>query len=311
MHRQEINRGRVAYEPNSLGGGCPYQAGMMGFRSFPEPMEENKVRGKPERFAEHYNQARLFYNSQTDVEKQHIIRAFRFELTKVQVSAVRERMVAGLRNVDEVFAQAVAEGLGMTALPDPLPKVLKRDPKAEVTTSGALSLFSRPGQTGIRTRRIAILVADGVDGAVARAMHASLVAQGAVPRYVGLTLGRADSESGDPIEIEVSMEAAPSVLWDAMIVPGGDSATEMLVESGHAIEFIKDQYRHCKPMLFFGASATTLLEEARVPLMLPNGGKDPGVIQSDGANTDAALKQFVDVLTRHRVFERETDPPVV
>ena len=31
MHRQAIHRGRVAYEPNSLGGGCPFQAGAAGF----------------------------------------------------------------------------------------------------------------------------------------------------------------------------------------------------------------------------------------------------------------------------------------
>ena len=67
MHRQAIHRGRVAYEPNSLGGGCPFQAGAAGFVSFPEPMEPDahKVRGKPERFADHYTQATLFWNSQT------------------------------------------------------------------------------------------------------------------------------------------------------------------------------------------------------------------------------------------------------
>jgi catalase len=311
MHRQEINRGRVAYEPNSLGGGCPFQAGMSGFRSFPEPVEESKVRGKPERFAEHYNQAKLFYNSQTDIEKQHIIKAFRFELTKVQVTAVRERMVAGLRNVDEGLAQAVAEALGMDTLPDPLPKVLSRDPKAEVTTSGALSLFSRPGQTGIRTRRVAILVADGVDGAAATALHEGLVAQGAVPRFVGITLGRVDAESGDPIEVEVSMETAPAVLWDAMIIPGGESATETLSQSGHAIEFLKDQYRHCKPIMLLGANGPSLLEQAGVPATLPNGGADPGLIQMEAGNVDAALQKFVDALAKHRVFERETDPPLV
>ena len=113
MHRQAIARGRVAYEPNSLGGGCPFQAGPTGFMSFPQEVEEHKVRGKPEKFAEHYNQAALFYNSQSAVEKQHIIRAFRFELTKVQTVAVRERVVAQLRNVSEELAGAVAEGLGM------------------------------------------------------------------------------------------------------------------------------------------------------------------------------------------------------
>lgn len=94
MHRQAIPRGRVAYEPNSLGGGCPFQAGMQGFMSFPQPVEEHKVRGKPEKFAEHYGQATLFWNSQTDIEKTHIVKAYRFELTKVQIIAIRERVVA-------------------------------------------------------------------------------------------------------------------------------------------------------------------------------------------------------------------------
>ena len=123
MHRQAIPRGRVAYEPNSLGGGCPFQAGAAaGFTSFPQPTEGDKVRGKPEKFAEHYNQATLFWNSQTDVEKLHIIRAFRFELTKVQTPAVRKRVVAQLRNVAEELARAVADGLGMTELPDAAPE---------------------------------------------------------------------------------------------------------------------------------------------------------------------------------------------
>ena len=44
--------------------------------SFPQPVAEDKVRGKPERFADHYTQATLFWNSQTPVEQAHIIRAF-------------------------------------------------------------------------------------------------------------------------------------------------------------------------------------------------------------------------------------------
>src|SRR5687767_890611 len=184
FHRQAIARGRVAYEPNSLAGGCPYQAGMQGFTSFPEPTEEYKVRGKPEKFAEHYNQATLFWNSQTEVEKAHIIRAYRFELTKVQTAAIRTRMVAGLRNVAEELAQAVADGLGM-ALPQALPKAIERSTRPEVASSPALSLFARPGETGILTRRIAILVADGIEGTSVTALHQALNAQGAVPRFVG------------------------------------------------------------------------------------------------------------------------------
>ena len=309
MHRQAIPRGRVAYEPNSLGGGCPFQAGMKGFMSFPEPMEEHKVRGKPEKFAEHYNQATLFWKSQTDVEKAHIIRAFRFELTKVQTVAVRQRVLAQLRNVAEELAQGVADGLGM-ALPEPLPKVLERAPRGEVESSAALSLFARPGQLGIRTRRIAILVADGVNAEAVTAIHEALMEQGAVPRFVGIKMGRVRGANGDAIEVEVSMEAAPSVLWDAVVLPDGESAVDALSQSGHAIEFVKDQYRHCKPILVLGVAAS-LLDEAHVPSGLPSGEPDPGILQYPGDQSDAALQAFVEALTKHRHFERETDPPTV
>ena len=160
MHRQAIHRGRVAYEPNSLGGGCPFQAGMRGFASFPAPVAEDKVRGKPERFADHYTQATLFWNSQSAVEKAHIIRAFRFELTRVQTAAIRERVVSMLANVADELADAVASGLGFE-IPAPMPKVLPKVTKPEVTKSSPLSLLARPGDGGVKTRRIAILVADG------------------------------------------------------------------------------------------------------------------------------------------------------
>nr|ACF98209.1 putative catalase [uncultured bacterium 1114] len=310
MHRQAIARGRVAYEPNSLGGGCPFQAGPRGFMSFPQPMEEHKVRGKPEKFADHYTQATLFWNSQTAVEQQHIICAFRFELTKVQVVAVRRRVVAQLRNVAEELAQAVADGLGMTDLPEPLPQVLKRVPKPEVKASPALSLTARPGDVGIATRRIAILVADGVNGDDARRAHEILTAQEAVPRFVGIKMGTARSDAGDPIEVEVSLEAAPAVLWDAMIVPGGEGATEAFSESGQALEFLKDQYRHCKPILMLG-SAGELLDQARIPMALPTGDADPGLFRMPEGEVDDAVAAFIGALTRHRIPERETDPPLV
>src|SRR5688572_3338963 len=188
MHRQAIHRGRVAYEPNSLGGGCPFQVGTAGFTSFREPLDDDKVRGKPERFADHYTQATLFWNSQTPVEKAHIVRGFRFELTKVQVPAIRERVVAMLANVDADLAETLADELGMP-LPEPLPKALKRPNKPEVEKSPALSLFARPGDGSIRARRIAILVADGVDGEAAQVLHDGLEAEGAVPRFVGARLG--------------------------------------------------------------------------------------------------------------------------
>jgi catalase len=311
IHRQAIARGRVAYEPNSLGGGCPFQAGRAGFMSFPQPTEGDKVRGKPEKFAEHYNQATLFWESQSDVEKRHIMRAFRFELTKVQTVAIRRRVIAQLRNVAEELAQGVADGLGVTDLPEPLPKVLSRAPDPEIKASKALSLFARPGQEGITTRRIAIVVADGTDGETASAIHKALSDDGAVPRFVGVKMGRVATTSGDSIDLEVSIEAAPSVVWDAMVVVDGDGSSEELSESGHVIEFLKDQYRHCKPIMLLG-TARMLIDKAGIDADLVSGEPDRGLLLFEGDNNvEAAVSAFIQALLKHRHFERETDPPRV
>ena len=308
MHRQAIHRGRVAYEPNSLAGGCPFQAGARGFTSFPDPTPEDKVRGKPEKFADHYTQARLFWNSQAPVEKSHIIRGFRFELTKVQVPAVRKRMLASLANVADELVQGVAEGLGME-VPEPLPRALERPRKPEVESSPALSLFARPGDGGIRTRRIAVLVADGIDGEAVKALHAGLLEAGAVPRIVGARLGQVESEQGEAIDVEVSLEAAPAVLYDALAVPGGKRAIEALGNVGHALEFVKDQYRHCKPILALDAGKA-LVENAGVPARLESGEPDPGLLLLEG-DAGEALAPFIAAIARHRHFEREIDPPGV
>jgi catalase len=310
MHRQAINRGRVSYEPNSLGGGCPFQAGAAGFVSFPEPREDgdHKVRGKAERFADHYTQATLFWNSQTDVEKQHIINAFRFELSRVQTPAIRERMVSGLLNVATELAEAVAAGLGIRTLPAPMPKVMSREITPEVTMSPALSLFARPGDGSISARRVAILVADGCDGASLAAVAERLTAAGAVPRFVSSTLGSVQSASGDPIEIDVSLEAAPAVLYDALVLPDGADAVAALRADGRTLEFIKDQYRHCKPMLVLGAS-TELTSACNIDAALPDGQPDPGIIVATDAAGAAA--DFIAAIAKHRHFARETDPPRV
>jgi catalase len=310
MHRQAIHRGRVSYEPNSLGGGCPFQAGAAGFISFPGPREESdhKVRGKAERFADHYTQATLFFNSQTDVEKQHIINAFRFELSRVQTPAVRERMVSGLMNVAAELAEGVASGLGIREMPAPMPKVMTPDVTPEVSVSPALSLFARPGDGSIRTRRVAILVADGCDGEALASLASRLTSEGAVPRFVSTALGAVQPASVDAIEVDVSLEAAPAVLYDALVLPDGDDAISALRADGRTLEFIKDQYRHCKPILALGAGEK-LLRACGVDAALPDGQADPGLIIA--SEPSAATDDFVAAIAKHRHFARETDPPRV
>jgi len=310
IHRQAIHRGRVSYEPNSLGGGCPFQAGATGFVSFPEPREQDdhKVRGKAERFADHYTQATLFWNSQTDVEKQHIISAFRFELSRVQIPAIRQRMVSGLMNVAADLATRVAAGLGIREMPTAMPKVLTRDVTPEVSVSPALSLFARPGDGSIRTRRVAILVADGCDGVALAALADRLTSEGAVPRFVSTKLGSVQAAAGDAIEVDVSLEAAPAVLYDAVVLLDGDEAMSALRADGRTLEFIKDQYRHCKPILALGPGKQ-LLDACGIDARLRNGQPDSGLIIA--TDTKSGADDFVGAIAKHRHFARETDPPRV
>jgi catalase len=287
MHRQAIPRGRVAYEPNSLGGGCPFQAGAQGFTSFPERISEDKVRGKATRFAEHYAQARLFWNSQAPIEKAHILRAFRFELTKVQTPAVRERVVAMLANVAEDLARALASDLGME-MPAPLPRAITKVSPPEVESSARLSLFARPGDRRIQARKVAIMVAGGIDGAFVKAAQDALAKLGAVARLVGPRLGTVETAEGETLGVDATLETTPAVLYDGLIVPGGRVAAQTLGNMGQAAEFIKDQYRHCKAILAV-AEGAGLVENAGVPARLPSGEPDPGVLVFADQATAKAL----------------------
>ena len=252
MHRQAINRGRVAYEPNSLGGGCPFQAGAQGFTSFPEPVEERQgarqaravrralqpgdaVLEQPDRRREgaHHQGVPLRADQGADARDPRARRG---------AAAQRRRRARARRGRRPRHDE----------LPEPLPQRARARAEAGSRDVAGAVAFARPGQDGIMTRRIAILVADGVDGEAVTALHEALSAQGAVPRFVGIKLGQVQSANGDPIDVEVSIETAPSVVWDAMVLPDGDAAIRALSANGHAMEFLKDQYRHCKTILALG-----------------------------------------------------------
>jgi catalase len=313
LHRQAIARGRVAYEPNSLGGGCPFQAGAAGFVSFPKAIEPDnapidKVRGRPEKFAEHYSQATLFFESQTPQEQAHIIGGFRFELSKVTVPAIRERVVSSLRNVSQSLASAVAEGLGL-ALPEPMPRAIKQVPKPEVKISQALSLLALPGEGGVATRKIAVFVANGIEGESITAVMEALNEAGAVVRLLGGRLGTVTSEEGEAFEVDATLENSPSVLFDALVLPDGTEAVESLARDGHTLEFLKDQYRHCKTILALGASSA-LLDKAGIGRELPTGAEDPGLIVATSSEALDA-KGFIAAVAQHRHPARDSDPPLV
>ncbi|MEX0719324.1 MAG: catalase, partial [Balneolaceae bacterium] len=175
--RQTINKGKSSYEPNSTGGGCPFQAKMAegGFTSHNERIEANKIRGRSKSFSDHYTQAAMFYHSMSETEKKHIASAFCFELGRVKEEKIRERMVGQINQVDVNLATEVADGLGLEIKePEkPLNRGVPADAdqenyepsKAPAVTKedSALCMVKRDKKYPVTGRKVAVLAADGVN----------------------------------------------------------------------------------------------------------------------------------------------------
>ncbi|MFP5438902.1 MAG: catalase [Bacteroidia bacterium] len=321
--RQQINTGRVSYSPNSLANGYPMQAKEAegGFVSYNERVEAYKVRERSESFADHFSQAALFFKSQTEPEQQHIIKALRFELSKVETVAIRQRMVGLLSQVDKKLAQQVAAGLGI-AVPQPEKPMNKgigadADPKKHepkpldksYAPSPALSMVDNPTNTGsIETRQVAFLCTEGFSEQSVNALKKALEARGAVAKIVGPNAGTIKGDAGTEQKVDFAFFSSSSVLFDAVYVPSG-SGTQALAENDNAIEFINDAYRHCK-VIGFDSGLEPLIEKTTIGNKLA-GGKDsslPGIIMSTGT-AKAFTDDFTAQMGRHRIWERE--PKVV
>lgn len=296
MHRQAIHRGKVSYEPNSLAGGCPFQAGaMQGFVTVPtrERAEDQqpKVRAKPEKFADHYTQARLFLDSQTEPERAHMAAAFRFELSKLTVPAIRERMLASLRNVCEQFAASVAAGLGVDPMPEPMPRALEDAPTPEVSESAYLSLLARPGDGGIEGRKIGIFVVPGGDGDLPKRVQAEILKAGGIGRFIGPRIGPMLMEDEVQIDADTSTENTPGFLFDALVV--SQSLNTLADLDYRFIEFIQDSYAHRKPILI------VIKDDSDKSLLAAVRNYDPE-ITFDG--TAKGIKDFIGAVGKPRNF---------
>ncbi|MES2690142.1 MAG: catalase, partial [Bacteroidota bacterium] len=260
--RQTINVSHTAHDPNTMSGGCPFQAKAMegGFTSHNERIDARKVRARSRSFMDHFSQATLFYNSQSPSEKNHLTDALRFELSKVQTPAIRERMIGLLTQVDKTLAKQVADALGIAVPKSPeLPMnhsiPADADPKAyqpvkakaPVESSAALSM-QHTIRNNIKSRCIAILAADGVDDAALNKMKAALKKEGASVKVIAPKLGTIKGISGSEINCDESFLIATSVVYDAVYVPGGAKSIQTLKAEPNALHFVNEAFRHCKPI---------------------------------------------------------------
>ena len=292
LHQHVVHKGRASYEPNSIDGGWPKETPATaqdgGFESYQERIDAHKIRQRSESFGDHFSQARLFFQSMSPTEQQHIIKAYSFELGKVEREHIRAREVNEiLANIDLKLAAAVAANLGL-----PAPKAGTVQVKgSQLAQSPALSQMNHPGSVGIKGRKIAVLVANGVDAASVDKLIKALEAHSARPMLLGPTSAPVKATDGKQLPVEASMEGMPSIMFDGIVVPSGKASTDALAASGLAKHFLLEGYKHLKAMVLTKELATGLgLKE------------DKGLLLADDQK---AVDAFVKAVEGHRVWERE------
>jgi catalase len=287
---------RVNYEPNSWGGelGGPRESPDRGFQSYPAPEADEKVRVRSETFSDHYSQARQFYISQTPIEQQHIADAFTFELSKVEMPAIRSRMVAHLLNVDRGLAEIIGRALGLEALPKPAEAA--RSPRTDLEALPSLSILLN-GPDTFAGRKVGVLVSDGIDGGLFKALRRALEEEAASFEVVAPKIGGVKLSDGSLLAAHQALNGGPSVLYDAVAILVSGEAARQMVGQPAARDFIADAFAHSK-FVGYVESARPLLEA-----ILGDDGIDEGFVE---IKTAKDVSTFVESCRRLRFWERSS-----
>ena len=309
MHRQLINKGQVNYEPNTLATGSEQRVdgGTGGFQSHPEEMESPKIRRRSPSFDDHFTQATLFYNSQSPAEKEHLIAAFQFELSKVQVPAIRQRVVDNLAHVDPKLARKVAEPLGIGA-PDARAAAGRsgfRDARFKLPIEASPTLSMETAGGGIQTRKVAILVAGGVETGAMKIVQQALLDAGASCKVVGPHLGFVSTSSGQQLAVDFTYSNMPSVMFDAVLVPSGAISAKALVQNGEAVHFVLEAFKHFKTICVIG-EGVELLRSLGIAAPGPDTPPVAGVLVGKSEPTARVQlgQDFVAAIGKHRHWAR-------
>lgn len=319
--RQTINRGKTSYGPNSLGNNDPIQvkAADGGFTSYQERIDAKKVRARSKSFFDHFSQARLFLNSQSGPEKNHLTDAFSFELGKVKAVEVRQRMVGVLSIVDQDLATKVAHSLGLEVpkkLEYPINHSIPADGNPadyqplnvdiKLKKSSTLSMADTVKDT-IKSRKVAILAANGVNAQSLKKIKAAILAHGGVVHVIAPKLGALTAQDKSSVSVDESFLTAASVLYDAVYVPGGDNSIAALAAESNAIHFLNQTFKHCKAIAA-DQQAVPVFESTYFAKQLPEEFSDQAAVGSGIVihnNLEKLSEQFIKAISQHRFWERE------
>ncbi|MEO9325407.1 catalase [Nocardioides sp. C4-1] len=305
--QQAVHGGVAPYKPNSLDGGCPFFAGadVSAMADLPVRVTEAvKERANPASYDDHFSQSRLFWLSMTPVEREHIVAAYTFELSKVYEQAIKERQLRALANIDPVLCREVADGLGLAA-PEPTVELLDADPSPALSQVG--------GTWPASGRMIGIVVdADSPESLEGlRSLRRAVDAAGMVPLVFAARGGEID---GQPVQR--TFAAGRSVEVDALLLagcpaPGRDAAPAREAKAGAAgapgldprvALLVQECFRHAKVIGAWGTGGDAVTAA----------GVDAGaagiVLGDEPAEVFAEVQEQ---LGEHRVWDRFRPSPAV
>jgi catalase len=204
---------------------------------------------------------------------------------------------------------------------------LKNNPPVEV--SKALSMAATV-KNSVRTRQVAFLVADGVDGTKLNNMRNALVDAGAVVKVIGPTGGSVRDAKRKEVAVDQGLHVSASVLFDAVYIPGGAGIAEVLKALPDAVHFVNEAYKHCKAIgadgegldflavTYVATTAGTMSGEpvasgsvGKKTAMKSTGNPASGNNRSNGSAPGVILNgnpdAFIKAVAMHRFWETEKD----
>jgi catalase len=293
-HQMAIHKGQVSYHKNSLAANTPSPATKEegGYEHYQEKVEGRKVRSRSDSFKDHYSQAKMFWNSMSDVEKQHIINAFRFELGKCKSTDVRQQVVNMFSHVDRYLAEQIGAGLGLKVETDHM--------GSEVTLSSPSLSQENTVKTAF-SRKVAVLADNGFSGKELNHLFMAFKKEGVQGKIISTTHGMIKSGQGEEMEVGDTFLTTSPYEYDAVFVAGGKESVNKFKMNKDALDFIDEAYKHYKALGAVGEGVEVLLASG---ILATESG--PGIAASrNKEDIENVALSFIQAVAEHRHWSRE------
>lgn len=322
--RHTITKGTVNYWPNRFEATPPAKPQEGGYVEYPQQVTGIKTRLRSKKFREHFNQAQLFYNSLSQVEKMHVKSALSFELDHCDDPVVYNRLVERLTYIDLDLAQSVAEMVGA-----PIPQEAAQPNHGKKAKNlSQLDFLPKHGPT-IETRRVAIIIADGYDPVAYNGIKAALKAAKALPFTIGprrspIYAAGEEKGTGKGVTPDHHLEGMRSTMFDSVFIPGGADSVATLRKNGRALHWVREAFGHLKAIGATAEGVQLVKDACQLPGVQLS--ESAEVVDSYGVVTATQVhpqsfkeavqmakgaKDFVDAyffaISQHKNFDREID----